>query len=89
MVRLPDGPLEEANIAKLFTLFDAAVEWLVSVGRTEQWGDVPWSKSEMRTKRVRGVAADKRLYGWFIEVSSHLHLFASRRLTWHAGLTDG
>lgn len=36
----PAGP---ADIPTVLALFDEAVAWLVSQGRTGQWGDKPWS----------------------------------------------
>ncbi|MGW5868776.1 GNAT family N-acetyltransferase [Streptomyces sp. NPDC055239] len=36
----PAGP---ADIPTVLALFDEAVAWLVSQGRTGQWGDQPWS----------------------------------------------
>lgn len=68
IVRMPDGPMNEANIAKCFALMDEAVEWLVSIGRADQWGDVPWSKSERLSKFMRETCARDDLFGWFIEV---------------------
>ncbi|MFC8131423.1 GNAT family N-acetyltransferase [Streptomyces sp. NPDC057302] len=36
----PAGP---ADVPTVLALFDEAVAWLVSQGRTGQWGDQPWS----------------------------------------------
>ncbi|MER5254969.1 MULTISPECIES: GNAT family N-acetyltransferase [unclassified Streptomyces] len=36
----PAGPDDTATV---LALFDGAVAWLVSQGRTGQWGDKPWS----------------------------------------------
>jgi GNAT superfamily N-acetyltransferase len=42
-------------------LLDRAVEWLVAQGRTGQWGDQPWSGSEDRVARIRGMIAGSEL----------------------------
>ena len=34
---------------------DGAVRWLVGQGRTGQWGDQPWSASEAKVERMRGM----------------------------------
>ena len=42
-------------------LMDGAVRWLVSQGRTGQWGDQPWSASEAKVERIRCMIADNEL----------------------------
>ena len=43
------------DLPAVVALMDGAVRWLVSQGRTGQWGDQPWSASEARVERLRGM----------------------------------
>ena len=43
------------DLPNVVALMDGAVRWLVSQGRTGQWGDQPWSASEPRVERLRGM----------------------------------
>lgn len=43
------------DLPAVVALMDGAVRWLVSQGRTGQWGDQPWSTSEARVARLRGM----------------------------------
>jgi GNAT superfamily N-acetyltransferase len=45
------------DLPAVTALMDGAVRWLVSQGRTGQWGDQPWSASEARVARLRGMIA--------------------------------
>jgi ribosomal protein S18 acetylase RimI-like enzyme len=54
---------EEAVLA----LFDRAVAWLVSQGRTGQWGERPWSEVPRRRALVDGYCASGD--AWFAEVA--------------------
>ena len=53
MTRIRAGSV--ADLAAVLGLLDRAVEWLVAQGRTGQWGDQPWSASEARVGRIRGM----------------------------------
>ncbi|MER5886191.1 GNAT family N-acetyltransferase [Streptomyces sp. NPDC001941] len=50
----------------ILSLLDSAVEWLVSRGRTRQWGTEPWSRSEKAVAMVRKYATEGTPY--FAEV---------------------
>jgi GNAT superfamily N-acetyltransferase len=50
-----------ADVPAVLALLDRAVEWLVAQGRTGQWGDQPWSVSEQRVSRVRGMVEGNEL----------------------------
>lgn len=50
---LRTGSVED--LAAVTALMDGAVRWLVAQGRTGQWGDQPWSASEARVERLRGM----------------------------------
>ncbi|GAA3171373.1 hypothetical protein GCM10010531_25950 [Blastococcus jejuensis] len=43
------------DLDAVVALMDGAVAWLVSQGRTGQWGDQPWSASPARVERLRGM----------------------------------
>jgi GNAT superfamily N-acetyltransferase len=43
------------DLPAVVALMDGAVRWLVSQGRTGQWGDQPWSASAARVERLRGM----------------------------------
>ena len=43
------------DLPAVVALMDGAVRWLVAQGRTGQWGDQPWSASEERVERLRGM----------------------------------
>ena len=49
------------DLTSVLALLDRAVEWLVAQGRTGQWGDQPWSASEARVDRIRGMIAGSEL----------------------------
>jgi GNAT superfamily N-acetyltransferase len=60
----PAGQLRLGSVADLdavVALMDGAVEWLVGQGRTGQWGDQPWSASEVRVARLRSMIMDGEL----------------------------
>jgi GNAT superfamily N-acetyltransferase len=42
-------------------LLDRATEWLVAIGRTDQWGTEPASTNQRRIDQVRGFADDREL----------------------------
>jgi GNAT superfamily N-acetyltransferase len=50
-----------ADLPGVVRLMDRAVEWLVAQGRTGQWGEQPWSASERRVERLRGIVEDGEL----------------------------
>ena len=50
-----------ADLPAVVRLMDRAVEWLVAQGRTGQWGDQPWSASETRVERLRGMIEPNEL----------------------------
>jgi GNAT superfamily N-acetyltransferase len=43
----------EADLPAVLGMLDGAVEWLVSQGRTGQWGTEPWSARPKAVARVR------------------------------------
>ena len=43
---------EPVDAASVLGLFDGIMEWLVGLGRTEQWGTEPWSKQRQLVQRV-------------------------------------
>ncbi|MFB7665147.1 GNAT family N-acetyltransferase [Kitasatospora sp. NPDC056138] len=49
------GPDDTADI---LNLLDGAVAWLVSLGRTGQWGDQPWSSRPAAVDRVHAYTGD-------------------------------
>lgn len=49
------GPDDAADI---LSMLDSAVAWLVSQGRTGQWGDQPWSTRPEAADRIRGYTRD-------------------------------
>ncbi|MGK4582520.1 GNAT family N-acetyltransferase [Kitasatospora sp. HPMI-4] len=49
------GPDDTADVLELL---DGAVAWLVSLGRTGQWGDQPWSGRPATAQRVRDYTHD-------------------------------
>jgi GNAT superfamily N-acetyltransferase len=40
--------------SRVLAVMDGIMEWLVSLGRTAQWGTEPWSTNEALADRVRG-----------------------------------
>ena len=50
-----------ADLDAVLTLLDGAVAWLVAQGRTGQWGDQPWSASDARVARIRGMVEGNEL----------------------------
>ncbi|MGW7478016.1 GNAT family N-acetyltransferase [Nonomuraea muscovyensis] len=44
------------DVGAVLSMFDGAVEFLVSRGRTGQWGDRPFTGDARRTEQVRGWA---------------------------------
>ena len=48
------------DVDAVLRLLDGAVAWLVSQGRTGQWGDQPWS-TPARADRIRGMVAASEL----------------------------
>jgi hypothetical protein len=50
-----------ADPGAVLALLDGAVAWLVAQGRTGQWGDRPWSASEARVARIRGLIEENEL----------------------------
>ncbi|HET6296171.1 MAG TPA: GNAT family N-acetyltransferase [Kribbella sp.] len=49
-------PGDRADVPAVLGLLDGATEWLVSIGRTDQWGTEPHSTDPRRIKRVTGYA---------------------------------
>lgn len=45
-------PAQAADVAPALAMFDGIMEWLVGLGRTEQWGTEPWSKQRQLVQRV-------------------------------------
>lgn len=43
-------------------LLDRATEWLVAIGRTDQWGTEPASANQRRIDQVRGFADNQELW---------------------------
>lgn len=61
---MSEGVLRVGGVADLpavLRLLDGAVAWLVAQGRTGQWGDQPWSASEAKVARIRGMIAGSEL----------------------------
>jgi GNAT superfamily N-acetyltransferase len=50
-----------ADLDAVLALLDGAVAWLVAHGRTGQWGDQPWSASDARVARIRGMVEGNEL----------------------------
>jgi GNAT superfamily N-acetyltransferase len=50
-----------ADVPAVLALLDRAVAWLVGQGRIGQWGDQPWSASEQRVSRIRGMVEGSEL----------------------------
>ncbi|RAG84432.1 GNAT family N-acetyltransferase [Streptacidiphilus pinicola] len=42
------------DVPRVLAVMDGIMEWLVSLGRTAQWGTQPWSESEALVDRVQG-----------------------------------
>lgn len=55
-----------ADIPAIVGLFDGAMEWLVSQGRTGQWGERPWSQRPQAVAMVEEYVAKGR--PWIAEV---------------------
>ncbi|WP_258574943.1 GNAT family N-acetyltransferase [Streptomyces shenzhenensis] len=49
-IRIRDGRAEDIPV--VLGMFDSAVEWLVSQGRTRQWGTTPWSENPRAVEMV-------------------------------------
>ncbi|MFJ9560059.1 GNAT family N-acetyltransferase [Streptomyces fuscichromogenes] len=49
-IRIRDG--HAGDIPVVLGMFDSAVEWLVSQGRTRQWGTTPWSANPRAVEMV-------------------------------------
>ncbi|MFE3453929.1 GNAT family N-acetyltransferase [Nonomuraea sp. NPDC059194] len=47
---------EPGDVEAVLAMFDSAIEWLVSQGRTGQWGSEPFSASAKRVELVNGWA---------------------------------
>ncbi|MEV4613805.1 GNAT family N-acetyltransferase [Kitasatospora sp. NPDC049258] len=47
-----------ADAPATLALLDAAVAWLVSLGRTGQWGDRPWTSNPKAVERTERYARD-------------------------------
>jgi GNAT superfamily N-acetyltransferase len=46
-----------SDAPRLLALFDDAIAWMVARGRTDQWGDRPFSENPARVERVEAWAA--------------------------------
>lgn len=55
-------PATPADTGAVFALLDAAVAWLVEIGREDQWGRRPWSEIPSAVERVRSRIAEGQLY---------------------------
>ncbi|PRY36367.1 GNAT family N-acetyltransferase [Umezawaea tangerina] len=55
MIVRPGGP---ADLGTVLGLLDEAVRWLVSRGRTGQWGDAPFSTSPARVEALQSWSDD-------------------------------
>lgn len=55
-------PATPADTDAVFALLDAAVAWLVEIGREDQWGTRPWSDIPSAVERVRFRIAAGQLY---------------------------
>ncbi len=49
------GPADAADILRML---DDAVTWLISLGRTGQWGDRPWTSRPAAVERIHTYAAE-------------------------------
>lgn len=47
----------EDDLSAVVALFDANIEWLVARGRSEQWGNEPFSADPKKIEFVRGILA--------------------------------
>ncbi|GAB4052553.1 GNAT family N-acetyltransferase [Catellatospora paridis] len=54
------------DVAIVLTLMDRATEWLVSIGRADQWGTEPHSTNPKRIAQIEGFARSGGL--WIAEV---------------------
>lgn len=54
------------DVATVLALMDRATEWLVSIGRTDQWGAEPHSTNPKRIAQIEGLARSGGL--WIAEV---------------------
>ncbi|MFE0174174.1 GNAT family N-acetyltransferase [Streptomyces sp. NPDC059002] len=59
-------PGDAADLPAVLALFDGAVEWLVTQGRTGQWGDKPWSANPKAVALVEKYLTTG--YPWVAEV---------------------
>jgi len=55
-------PATPADTDAVFVLLDAAVAWLVDIGREDQWGTRPWSEIPSAAERVASRIAAGQLY---------------------------
>lgn len=59
-IRIREGGSDD--VPAILALLDGAVEWLVSQGRTRQWGTRPWSANEDAVRTVTRYAATGTTY---------------------------
>ncbi|ADB30986.1 GCN5-related N-acetyltransferase [Kribbella flavida DSM 17836] len=50
------------DVPAVLALLDGATEWLVAIGRTDQWGTEPHSTNPRRVEQITGFAADGGLW---------------------------
>lgn len=55
-------PATPADTGAVFVLLDAAVAWLVSIGRAGQWGTRPWSENPKAVEHVEARIAAGQMY---------------------------
>jgi GNAT superfamily N-acetyltransferase len=64
MTEIRQGGPADADL--MLAMLDGAVAWLVSQGRTGQWGTEPWSARPQAVDRIRQVAKDDTV--WIADV---------------------
>ena len=65
-VKIRAGSVEDTDAT--LAMLDEAVDWLVSQGRTGQWGTEHWSADPKRVERVRALIGEGDL--WIAEVDN-------------------
>lgn len=56
------GPGGLSDVDAVLGLLDGATEWLVALGRTDQWGTEPHSTNPKRIDQIRGFADNQELW---------------------------
>ncbi|HVV22653.1 MAG TPA: GNAT family N-acetyltransferase [Pseudonocardiaceae bacterium] len=60
-------PASTADLPALLAMADDAVRWLVSCGRTGQWGDQPWSTRPKLVQRATSLLSEDE--AWLGEIA--------------------